>query len=289
MRQSKDTFYNVDTEHNYTKNIIKLLGTAVITLFVTPPHQKLHKKIEHYNHGNKQPLQPAISSLNKCILDILFKYHNETEPKHLSNLELFEYGAVLIQFTQYCPELITPKLKLSYTQISEFKNIVYQKYLASNNPLNLSEQFEIAMELNNGNLLNSLYMLFVASRTFARWLDEPLIDSGLNSKDRLIQMQEWRESICGFKDTNINQDPAGDTYYAWTHVIASYVYGILPQNQTMVTKSAKKVFKRGTSIMHNIVHKVNKQAVPNSHLLASVYGNSIGDTITDWHLDKTNN
>jgi hypothetical protein len=281
MRPSKDIFKNVDTEHNYTKNIIKFLGNSVVTLFVTPPHKKLHKKIELYNQSKQQPIQPDISSLNKCILDILLKYHDGIEPKRLSNLELFEYGAVLIQFTQYSPELVTPSLKLSYADIYELKNIIYQQYVLSNKPLNLAEQLEIAMKINNGDLLSSLYMLFVASRTYARWLDEPLIDSGLNSQDKLNQMQEWRESICGFKDTDNNQDPAGDKYYAWTHVLASYVYEVLPQKQNIATKSTERLFKRGTSIMHGIVHKINKQAVPNSHLIASVYGNSIGETINN--------
>jgi len=268
---------------------LRLFGRSVWTLFFTPRHIALHKDIEESCKDSMQQLQPDIRQTKESIEDILKNIDPHYKTKSLNNTQLLHYFALLVQFSEYSPEYIPDHLRLSYAKdIHPLKEAVCLRAEQLREPVGFSEQFSIAMGLSNHDVFKSLYTLWATSRTYARWLDEPLVGSDLQYSQRLSEMLQWRKAIRACKDTLHNQDPAGDNYYAWTHALAMYIFEIMPENKTTIASIVSTIFRHGTVIMKNIVHTINEQAVPNDHTLAAKYGVEIGETIVAWHKTRSN-
>jgi hypothetical protein len=54
------------------------------------------------------------------------------------------------------------------------------------------------------------------------------------------------------------------------------VFNALPKKPNARTQIVAQTFENGTSLMHGIVHRINKQTVINDHSNAALYGNAIG-------------
>lgn len=242
-------------------------------------------------HDQPQPLQPPSSLVQQQIRERLtggFIEGLKPDDK-LTNNELIATAGILMQFTDYTQPTI-PKLlaRQDAAKINGLREAFAATVAASQHPLSYADQFDIAMDLNKNNIPDSLSSLFIASRHYARWLDEPLVHSGItDDKQKIQQMIEWRQAIAACKPAGDSaQDPAGDTYYTWTHALARFTYQILPKHKTIGSRLASLVFHNGTSLMHGLVHAYNPQTVPNDHSIAADYGNAIGQTINDFYASS---
>lgn len=194
------------------------------------------------------------------------------------NLRLARLGGILMQFTDYTSD---GSVHVPYQEISCLHHEVVSVSKKRGTPLDLPEQLDIALEYNNGDVINSLWQIFVTSRMYGRWLDSAIVSDlpNMSRSEKLQEMHSWRNAVAALKayEPDRAQDPAGDTYYAWTHALAKVVFSV----GTSGSRLAVPVFHHGTSIMHKVVHSFVKQSVKSDHTIAATYGNVIGQAIID--------
>jgi len=256
------------------------LGRAAYTLFITPEHEKLHQRVEaEAMDGPPQPLQAPIGETVQRIRDDILPKAELVRPAATDGARLVLLSGLLVQFADYVPGL-QGRVQVPYENISGLYEDVTAR-AAKAEPLGFAEQLDVALEHNKGNLVDSLWQLFITSRLHARWLDGNIVqgmpDYSRDEKVRL--MQGWRASIAACKpyEPGLPQDPNGDAYYAWTHTLAKVAYSLAPARESRTSRAAIATFHRGTAIMHTAVHSFNKQGVPSDHTIAAAYGNAIGE------------
>ena len=203
---------------------------------------------------------------------------NPNSIKELKESELAALGGILIQFTDFVPTLRRFPL-IKYKHVSSlFDHIIYEA--SSSKPLTFSDQLRVGLAETNGDLPEALWRLFYTSRLHARWLDGTSVsDLPLFTNDEILdRIVLWQQSLAGCKSyrSDSPQDVGGDTYYAWTHALASVIFEVLPAKPSSKTRVSASIFRNGTSIIHNVVHRFNLQAVVNNHGIASRYGNAMG-------------
>lgn len=184
-----------------------------------------------------------------------------------------------MQFTDYAP-ILRSFMQLSYQQIESLYNGVIYEREKIGQPLAFTEQLSVALSQTEGDLPEALWRLFFTSRLHARWFDSTAIPDlpVFTDKEKLHRMIRWQQSLAACKTGSLErvQDVGGDTYYTWTHALASVVYEILPAHISWKTHCAAKIFQNGTYLMQRIVHGVHSQRVPSDHNKAADYGNAIG-------------
>lgn len=257
------------------------LVNAVHTLFNTPHHEKLHADVAELTKDRLQPLNAPLPELPAQIKDVLHLRSRSVNIRRLTPPELIHLAGILMQFTDYSS-------RLSYFARTPYKHIkpIHEAITegSKGKPASYAEQLCIALEQTNGDIPEALWRLFLTSRHFARWLDSRSIPDLplLSREEKINNMIEWQQSIAATKlpGKGQAQDAAGDTYYAWTHALAQVIYGALPIVHTTGTQITRRIFENGTTLMHGIVHRVNRQAVINDHSIAAEYGNLIGKLCT---------
>lgn len=266
---------------------IGYLGKSALTLFITPPHKMLHKDIESLaiDHELYQPSQAPIDETRQAVYSTLEHAGIVQVDNRLSKSQLIHLCGILIQFTNHVGDT---DLSYDYDKIAALKDR-FAKHAEAFGPLAFDSQLAISLEETDNDLIESLWLLFITSRHYARWLDSAIIPEHNQSDDtRLSEMMMWRQAIAACKNPEPGQpqDPAGDNYYAWTHALAKVIISTHPQGSTLAGQLASQVFENGTTIMHSLVHFCNKQAVPNSHSVAADYGNVIGESINQFLDDR---
>jgi hypothetical protein len=261
-----------------TTHIQAVIGIkqAVYTLFKSPTHDTPHLEIAEIRKEALQPLQPPIYDIE---YDLRTSTKDLVEPKKrrkLKGKELIHIAGVLMQFTDYSDSLQI-YARTPHEHVEALTVGITRKARETSKPLSFSEQLNVALDQAEGDLPEALWRLFITSRMNARWLDGKSIPNlpQFTQIDKKRKMIEWQDSLAACK-TTIPQDTAGDTYYAWTHALASVIYEALPARSNWKTGLAKIMFQNGTKIMHSVAHKVNPQSLPNDHSIASKYGNAIG-------------
>jgi hypothetical protein len=260
------------------------LKQAAETLLIIPEHEKLHKEVAQLTESEPQPLQPDILDINQEIAEALSKYVNPDKTHSLECHELTYLGGTLVQFSDYMP-VLQQYAKTGYTHINNLYQEITELSEKSRHSLNFDEQLTVALHQTEGDLANALWMLFITSRQYARWLDSKSIDGipDFCKEEKINRMIKWQKALAACKEDN-PQDAPGDTYYTWTHALASLAYNVLPAQRNKRTKLASEAFVNGTWLMHKIIHRINPQAVINPHDRAANYGNSIGQTIVEFSL-----
>lgn len=260
------------------------LARAAYTLFITPAHEKLHQVVEAECHnGPFQPPHPSIDETVSCIRDEVLTLDRIKRQPVMDNARLTHLAGMLIQFSDHNPKYRNT-IAISYEDVAALRSGIADR-ANKTEPLGYAEQLDIALDQTNGDVLESLWRLFVTSRQHARWLDSSVIQGMPNytKEDKVKLMLEWRGAIAACKNPqeNFAQDPSGDTYYTWTHALSKAAYTLCPLKNTYLTRGAVRVFEHGTSIMHKTVHTINKQGVQSNHEIAAAYGNAIGHSIVN--------
>lgn len=265
---------------------IGLLGLnhAVYTLFVRPPHEKLHAEVAELTDHEPQELQPSLESMLEQLTKKTILLADSEKKRLLDNTELSYLTGVLIQFTDYVPSL-HDYAETDFESVNSLYEGILNKASELSRALSFPEQLEVALLLTNADLPQALWLLFITSRLHARWLDGKIIRGlpDFTHDEKLERMIKWQKSLLACKsNAEGSQDVAGDTYYTWTHALASVVFKSLPAKKTRLTNYTAKVFEQGTELMQAIVHKVSPQEVTNKHNNAAVYGNAIGVVCVKW-------
>jgi hypothetical protein len=260
------------------------MGNAAYTLFATPEHEKLHQAVEMIGmEQDSQPMQPSLDiTMASLKSDVLPRADADHMPQ-LDGARLIQLAGVLIQFTDYTPRL-QDDVQVPYENILDLREEMHAR-AKIDGPLGFAEQLAVALEQNDNDMTEALWTLFIGSRMHARWLDGRIIKNlpDYTKEEKIQLMLNWRESItaCKSPETGNVQDPVGDSYYAWTHTLAKYVYSLAPATETLSSRATVRAFHRGTDIMHKVVHTFNKQAVNSNHAVAANYGNTIGEAVVD--------
>ncbi len=267
------------TDRTARGDAIRGVNHAVYTLFVTPKHDTLHRDVASMVHKEPQPTQPSLPQTIREVASVLDRTADLSKIEKLPHKELTALGGVLIQFTDYVPRL-QPYAQTPYGHIENLYSEITSEASHKKHPLSFANQLEVALQQTEGNIPQSLWRLFMTSRLHARWLDGASM-SGMpdyHRNEKINRMITWHRSVAACKPFTYGepQDSGGDTYYTWTHALAAVAYDQLPQRPNTRTRSAKKIFERGTDIMHTVVHSVNPQTVINDHSIAASYGNAIG-------------
>jgi len=262
---------------------LRSMSGSIHTLFRAPLHERFHQEMSEATKSSIQQLQPPIPVILKNISEKSSHLVDPEKQRLLPKNELITLAGVLVQFTDYVPGL-QPYASTSFDVIENVYDGIVGQSKDREHPLSFSEQLDIVLKQNSGDLPESLWNLFFTSRFLGRWLDGQSIRDlpPLNHNEIIDKMITWQQSVLACKDNQEGaQDVVGDTYYTWTHAIAQVVFDALPQNKTLSTAITADIFKRGTKLMHTLVHRINPQAVVNRHDIAEQYGNSIGKTCVD--------
>lgn len=199
----------------------------------------------------------------------------------LGRADMMMLSGALIQFSDHSG-ITSNDLEIipDFSSIARLKDVFVARS-ARDGCLNAVQQFDEALQLAGDDIGRALMLLWAASRQYARWLDSNMLLNELTTKnDRLHEMQEWRRTLRAYKTIDRGpQDPAGDTYYMWTHALAHYAWCEMAAGDSLFNNAAAKIFWHGTEMMHGIVHRLNRQNVDSDHRIAACYGNYFGEAI----------
>jgi hypothetical protein len=267
--------------HSYA---LASLGRAAYTLFATPEHIKLHQVVEDAClDGPFQPTHPPIDETVQRIREDVLPQVELVQSLRTDRARLTHLGGILIQFGDYIPKF-HDTVSVPYENIIGLHQAVTER-AQETGPLDYAEQLDVALKHTNGDMVESLWQLFITSRFYARWLDGKMVEGipDYSQEEKVALMLEWRGAIAACKEPQPGraQDPNGDAYYTWTHALAKAAFTLTPEKEGAVTRGAVRVFERGTDLMHKVVHTFNKQGVQSNHNVAAAYGNAIGQTLVD--------
>ncbi len=268
-----------------TTRSLRLLGKAAYTLFFIPRHERIYREIAADTHNTPLPpeleLQPDISSVCREIDDSLTR----RQPQRGQLLGKHEQIALSAQLIQFSDHLVTipDHLKLPYRRLEYFFEATTVRRQELEHRLSFGDQLDLALDHTDNSLDEALYLLVMSSRMYARWLDSasltdmPHYDHAAR-KDMMIR---WQDALQTCKNDGNYHDTAGDTYYAWTHAYAQYVFRCLSRTPFKLDPQLQHVFANGTTIMQTCVNAFTPRGVMSNHDIAAEYGNAIGATISD--------
>lgn len=267
---------------------VRGLGRAVRTIVFVPPHSEvINVSMKAMRLAEPLPQQPPIAEVQRTIYEDLSRHINANSRRPVSGSQLVRLSGVLIQFSDHVPQL-TAATKTPYSHVESLYDEVVQRAAALRHPLTFTEQLGISLLQNKGDLQNSLWQLFIASRYYARRRDGQSLSGvpTLDDRTKLESMVTWQQSLAACVPYEINgyQDAAGDTYYAWTHALAKFAFAALPQQPGPHTHAAERIFEHGTTIMQAFVNRFYKEgsgATARNHAKAAAYGNAIGQACVD--------
>ncbi len=264
-----------------TARALRCFGKSAFTLFHTPSHETLHVDSERLSCGNYQPMMPSIQEMTEELHALLLQREPLVVANCLGRADMMMLSGALIQFSDHSG-ITSNDLEIipDFSSIARLKDVFVARS-ARDGCLNAVQQFDEALQLAGDDIGRALMLLWAASRQYARWLDGNMLLNELTTKnDRLHEMQEWRRTLRAYKTIDREpQDPAGDTYYMWTHALAHYAWCEMAAGDSLFNNAAAKIFWHGTEMMHGIVHRLNRQSVDSDHRIAACYGNYFGEAI----------
>lgn len=275
-----------ETEHRGLNRpeAARYLGRAVRTLLVTPMHARIYRVIkeEDVRAGVVVPLQPdlpdIVDEVSSRILPLVAEFG-----RPMPGPDVAVSAALLMQFANHFPE-VPDHLMVPYSTVAELGAACISR-AQQEGRLSLADQLSIALDHADGHLDEGLRNIFITSRMHARWLDRRMLPGTpeLTSGERLQKMRAWQDSLLAFKPGGDEyHDTAGDTYYAWTHAYAGYMFDRLQRHQTVATSLARTAFRRGTYIMQTCVNNLNPRGTISDHTVAARYGNAVAEALSEW-------
>lgn len=260
---------------------VRCLGGAAFALVVKQPDDR---KIWDLMAAapEQQPLQPPVAEIAQEVRKFAVARRGDTR---MSADQIARFAGTLIQFTDINPIYESKPITEWRHVESLLSGVIDQSKEA---PLSFAQQLEVAYEQADGDLAVSLARLFITSRHMARWSDGSLIqdEPGFSDQEKIKFMEEWRGAVAACKPVgeSVVQDTAGDTYYAWTHVLAKVAFGTMANRGS---GALERLFHNGTTIMQRYVNSrvVNKLnpfnpgGTVSDHTIAAIYGNNIGKAL----------
>ena len=226
-------------------------------------------------------MMPSIQEMTEELHALLLQREPLVVANCLGRADMMMLSGALIQFSDHSG-ITSNDLEIipDFSSIARLKDVFVARS-ARDGCLNAVQQFDEALQLAGDDIGRALMLLWAASRQYARWLDSNMLLNELTTKnDRLHEMQEWRRTLRAYKTIDRGpQDPAGDTYYMWTHALAHYAWCEMAAGDSLFNNAAAKIFWHGTEMMHGIVHRLNRQSVDSDHRIAACYGNYFGEAI----------
>lgn len=264
-------------KHADTVRALRGVGKAAYTLFNVPDHDySKSKDLAHILEATPQETLLAPEQECENVRQVLSN-HSLKATTSLDRTDLLGMTGVMMQFTSYLPEL-RPYAKTPFEDIDHlYQEIVDQ---GRSEPLDLSQQLDIALDQTEGDIGEALWRLFVTSRMHGRWYDTSIIqDLPDLSRDTIMnRMFHFSTAIkaCKEFDPSLAQDTAGDAYYVWTHALAKFSFHALAEKRGLPERMGARVLHHGTSLMHGLAHRFKEQHVVSDHTAAANYGNAIG-------------
>lgn len=255
------------------------LAEGAMTLFITPEHKTHHRTMEERMLGSPQPLQPSIGEVAESVAEVMQARDLLPLRPSFSLAGKLASAARMIQFTDHYMHTEEGHFTLPFAQVDQLKSRFVQRASSQQMPLDYAQQLDEALEISRNDVVEAGTLLCYGSRFYARWLDTTMMKGMPPRTDEqaLHEMTEWRTTLRAPKDDSEGfQDPSGDTYYTWTHVLGALTFS----GEKLHDRVGRSAFTHGTKIMHAAVHTFNKQSVPNDHRVAAEYGNAIGAVIT---------
>lgn len=178
------------------------------------------------------------------------------------------------------PEYIIPPINL----IKKY----YEKVLASNHPLLLSEQFDEALSLVDDHPTAACIMLMIATRACARGQDKKILGVDIPSQS-YIDM--FRYKIAGYGKQWVEEeppDPLGNTYYFFTNAGMNML--LRANGVTRIHEDALSIatFPFGARTMQFFREHAAKQPQLVSHKLPAKFGLVAGSQLAQTFLSEPN-
>jgi hypothetical protein len=269
------------TRQSRLKTFVGFLKVVWTVIFVPKPNRgRIFRDVAKVLGSGSQPVQPPIEAELKAVRKVFGSQVAAENLPQLSGTELLGLMGVLMQFTCYDTRL-WPYALTPFEQVER----LYQQVLKASKqkPLTFSDQLHIALAQTNGDLPESLWLLMITNRLYARWLDTDVITGMPKFSEQEIydRMLAWNRSLaaCKLPQSAPFQDVAGDTYYCWTHVLSQVAYTVLPRHRTLLIRVEAFALRNGTRLNKQVAEKFSPQAVPSNHTVAAKYGNAIGELL----------
>jgi hypothetical protein len=166
--------------------------------------------------------------------------------------------------------------------VREYSNIV----LSSEKKINVTEQFQLLLDVTDNNVVGAANLGFISSRFYARGGDRRAYPELNVTPDDLVA---WNNKIAQFETFNDmgTSDGPGDTYYFWTHFFVSSAYRSL---DCMSGNIIDPAFEIGTGVMTQVRKNIAGQPTISDHREASMLGRNIGiaciETIREEAFEK---
>lgn len=139
----------------------------------------------------------------------------------------------------------------------------------------LDQQFNVALDITNDNLVGATNLCWIAVRFMARGADQRAYPNiPMNERE----LRQWNGHLAQFEipGTDKNDGP-GDNYYFWTHVFGAIAFS----DHGVKAKLAQVAFSRGTEIMEFVRKNIaRKQPNITAHQPASSVGRQVGLALT---------
>lgn len=266
---------------------LEALGRVGLTTlsFGVPPKEHLYRTVRAEYSPNEEPikLNPSVDATINEIDSILSQYEPQSQADLLSTEQLSWFVGTMYQFSDR--NGLSKAMSTPYKIVQDLHDAIVDQGTVS--PVVFSDQLKIALE-NAPNVPAAVWNLFLTSRQLARMRDGAAIAGfpDFSKEEKLEQMKQWERSVAAVKppDETGYQDAAGDTYYVWTHALARIIYRGLPEKRNPLTRGYETAFWYGSHVMTSSYYLLGRFSVlgtQSNHLVASRYGNAIGDKLVD--------
>lgn len=281
--------YHFDHENDVPwSDVLRGIGHAAYTLFNVPDHdsslyEDLALELKEWPQTLNDPVETECSRVSNLISDRA----NITALRTLEAKDIAGLLGVLMQFTSYdYSGHLKPSAETSFWQIDKLYSSITEH---PNQPLNFSDQLALATAQTDGDIPEALWRLFITSRQHARWFDSDVIRGlpNFSREEKLDRMQKFSLAVraCKPYQEEYAQDSSGDNYYVWTHALGAAAFSALAK-KSIFTNLSSTFIKNGTHLMHGLAHRFKPQRLPSNHVVASIYGNAIGQTIASTLIEK---
>lgn len=270
-----------------------LKSAIAVAFHKTPPDILLRRPINTYRSTSRENVTPEETKADLIPTIRKFKLLNNNDYSDRKFWQVLPWNNRLIDASDLfglcichadyhelkMPEYLIPPADLSrkYTE----------GIISAKEPLQLSEQFELAMSLTNGFPTAAAILAMVTTRQFARDLDRRIFKDITPNNDFYDTFLNKLATFSKVWTESEPPDPPGNTYYYWTNMAFGMFIASLEAKLSKKEFGEKKLFERGWWIMKYARKFLAREPNNVSHKLPSIHGFQTGIYLTDrfiWSL-----
>ncbi len=227
------------------------------------------------------------ASINSIENDMSLLFPNAS-PRNIRAAACMSLMALQLQTVSQNPRF--HNLGYPFEAVKSYKDELVSVSISKNRPLHLNEQLAIASNIANGEAVQSLFLLMIASRQYSRWQDSPMFAGEVpNDPDEIIaEMLDFYRAIAPSSpkhEGDTTNDNAGDNYYLWTHSLGIVANSLV--RSKIVSRELQSFSRLGTKLMEAFFDPTKEKdaklapnvSVRHSHMVAANHGNKIGQLI----------